>query len=114
MKGTYYRLNKKNEVEDCSWEQYCEDVQNFNSTRRINESFSEDKKIKVSTVFLALDHNGGMFETMLFMEDKLHIKVFDEIDEQERCHTYDDALKQHDKMCDDISKIIKQEFVQNA
>lgn len=47
--------------------------------------------IKVSTVFLGMPHQNGMFETMIFggLDN----------DYQERCETYEEALKMHERAC---------------
>ena len=60
--------------------------------------------VKVSTVFLGLDHSfwGGnpvLFETMIF--DGVHDQY------QERYETYDDAVKGHWNACDLVIKSIE-------
>lgn len=61
----------------------------------------------VSTVFLGLDHQYGtgpplLFETMVWMDtcaapdSDMHTWL----DEQERCSTWDEAVAQHERMCE--------------
>jgi len=65
-------------------------------------ALTEKRKIKVSTVFLGLDHNFGMvddeepilFETMIFG------KGFEDMEYQTRCSTYPIALKMHQEACE--------------
>jgi hypothetical protein len=48
--------------------------------------------VRVSTVFLGMEHHGGMFETMIFggpLDGELH-----------RCHTLAEAQEQHCKIVD--------------
>ena len=78
----YYTLNEKKEViaheglKD-GWERIAEDI--------------VDSK-RISTVFLSMECFGDkqLFETMIFDEDG-----GEALDYQERCSTYDEALKQH-------------------
>lgn len=68
------------------------------ANRQVAETFIEG--VRVSTVFLGLDHNwfGGvplLFETMTFVQG---------IGEwQDRCSTYDQAEAMHQVMCDKVS-----------
>ncbi len=83
-----YKLNDKKEIVPCKnvfeWGEWFENAEN----KRIDRSHSEDGKILISTVFLGIPHEGGMFETMAFEEEMEEIAC-------ERCRTYEDALIQH-------------------
>lgn len=59
----------------------------------------------VSTVFLGVDHQFGegmpiLFETMVFGGE------YDE--DQERCSTYDEALKMHYRVCEAVKRTKKE------
>lgn len=62
---------------------------------RVDETVIGD--VRVSTVFLGLNHRWGpgpplLFETMLFSEKR-------DVDWQERCSTWDEALAMHARGC---------------
>ncbi len=78
----------------------CENVlewaKEFENQNRI-VGFSQVKKVRVSTIFLGLDHsfNGGkpvLFETMIF--GGKHNEY------QERYSTWDEAVEGHKKACE--------------
>ena len=84
--GKYYKLDhNKNIVE-------CDVTEAFSTDRNILKSGDQEGHY-VSTVFLALHHMGGMFETMIFggPEDSEY---------QERCTTFEESLAQHRKACE--------------
>ena len=90
----YYILKGKKviPVEDAIvWDEFFEDDKN----RRVDET--EKNGIRVSTVFLGLDHAFGVglpmvFETMIFGGEHN--------DYQERCSTWKQAEAMHKKACD--------------
>lgn len=67
--------------------------------RRVEETMID--KVRVSTVFLGLDHSFGadgpplLFETMSFGK-----RPFDQ--EQTRCSTWDEAVLMHHAMCERV------------
>jgi len=90
----YYILDENHQAIPCEdmnqWTKAFEDA-----SRRVALDFVG--KYRISTVFLGLDHNhrGGpplLFETMVFIGDSFH----DEI--EERCCTWDEAVKQHKRI----------------
>ena len=86
----YYRLTEDRKTVPCSIDEMNMDI----DTRRVRETFIG--KVRISTVFLGIDHNwdGGaplLFETMVFGG---------ELDEsQERCSTWEEAVAMHRDMC---------------
>ena len=63
-------------------------------------------KLDVSTVFLGIDHNFFrtgpplLFETMVFVGD------YDSVDDiQERCATWDEAEKQHERIVEEVKNL---------
>lgn len=79
----YYKLNTEREPRPCSLEEWA--------SNRIGPDHhllkDEREGELVSTVFLGIEHFGGMFETMHFPSN-----------DQTRCHTYDEAMVQHQTM----------------
>lgn len=69
------------------WAAWFED----NDNRRV--ALEDNGNYRVSTVFLGIEHHGGMFETMVFQGG------FSEVD-MERAETYEGALKNHKEMCE--------------
>jgi hypothetical protein len=61
---------------------------------KVDETFvrTPGGPVRVSTVFLGLEHIGGIFETMAFRDE-----TYEDID-QERCWSWDEAVKQHETM----------------
>lgn len=82
------------EVNMMTWAAWFENSNN----RRV--AFDRVKDIEISTVFLGIDHRYGdgpplLFETMTFGPDGHEQK-------QERCSTWDQAIKQHQKILEAI------------
>ncbi len=96
----HYLLNEKHEVKECSlmeWGAFTKKpspLKNIKTTLRL-----KCQPIDIYTNFIGTIHKGGMFETMSFSKA---YPVFNEI--YKRCKTYEEAVKQHNKMCDDISE----------
>lgn len=83
----YYRLDENNIPIPCSMEEWC------GAHKRVGDDDITDK-IRVSTIFLGLDHNWAdgpviLFETMIFGGKH------DEY--QERYSTWDEAVEGHKK-----------------
>ena len=95
----YILVNKQ--VVPCSnlsyWAEWFDDINN----RIVKQE--EIGEYGVSTVFLGMEHVGGMFETMIFTE------IDDELDQSfERSHTWDEAEKTHKRIVAEVRrKLIK-------
>lgn len=92
-RSDYYILDDDKNIVPCDdvlkWDEFFSSIE-----KRTVKKTVIDKTTKVSTVFLGIDHGFFdhkpiLFETMVFSDDK-------EIDlEQNRCDTYENALKMH-------------------
>lgn len=98
MNMKWYILDSEHNVKEVTIEEYREFVSVFN-----NRIVKKDKigDIEISTVFLSIDHsfNGGkpiLFETMIF--GGIHDQY------QDRCSTWDEALKMHQVAVDLITR----------
>ena len=97
MSGPYYILNEEKEtvrVDVMQWAQWFHDKGKL----RLIQVTELPDGLKVSTVFIGIDHSFGLsdspkvFETMVFNGDD---SIF-----CERCATYDQALAQHESAID--------------
>jgi len=76
------------------WGKWMEKEKN----RRVGETFMQNDKVHISTVFLGLDHGfmqGGepvVFETMVFGG------AYNQ--HQERCNTWGEAAAMHERVCE--------------
>jgi len=94
----HYILNENHEVKESSLMEWGAFFKDPNPLRRVKRTPRLlYNQISVYTSFLGMEHEGGMFETMAFSDYYL---CFNEI--CTRCNTYDEAIKQHDKVCNDI------------
>jgi len=75
------------EAELIKWAKWFEDVEN----RRIKLTYLFNKDLMISSIFTGIPHDGGMFETL----ERFEKQDFEEIT---RYETYEDCLKDHDKM----------------
>jgi len=98
----YYILDENKELipaTSSEWAVWFEDFDN----RRVNETFFEEKEIRVSTVCLGMDHSWGhggptFFETMIFGDG------FEGDNEyQTRCGTWEEAEVMHKAACEVVS-----------
>ena len=93
---TYYKLDEDNSVVPASIEEFGA-MYNGEDGKLKQENY---KGFRVSTVFLGLSHTfsksapGDFFETMIFPENEVDGKEFDEY--QTRCDTYEQALEMHE------------------
>ena len=88
IENYYFILKDKKVVAARSTEEW---VRFFESTDRIIKRTTLESGAWVSTVFLGLPHQGGMFETMIFPEGN-YLEMY-----LERCESYEDALTQHEE-----------------
>jgi len=79
------------------------------ANRRVDETFITNnitkEKIRVSTVFLGLNHNYIQEEPPLLFETMIFGGKFDEEEYQTRCSTWKEAEKMHQKAIDVVSAI---------
>lgn len=80
-------------VDNHTWARWFEDDDN----RRIKRT-ELPNGVMISTVFLGIEHLGGMFETMAFNNEGQEY--------QERCYTYKEALEMHERMCNLFISVI--------
>jgi len=101
MSGRYILDADHNPVEEddlFAWGRWLEAAE-----VRVERTIIDD--VRVSTVFLGLDHSFSeegppiLFETMIFGGH------FDQ--EQDRCATWDEAVLMHHKMCERVRKYIQ-------
>lgn len=98
MMEMYILDEDKNIVQASSLEEWSAFVED-DSKRRVDYTAFLDGTY-VSTVFLSVSHGGSFFETMIF-------SGVEEIDEyQERCRTWKEALKQHQKAVERVRKVL--------
>ena len=92
-----YVLNSQNEVVEATslneWAVFFEDIER----RRVGDDTCDE--VRVSTVFLGMDHQFGdgpplLFETMVFGGVSDQVAV--------RCSTWEEALKAHEKVCKEV------------
>jgi hypothetical protein len=92
----YYKLDEDNNVVPATIDEFGK-MYNDGNRRLEQENY---KGFRVSTVFLGLSHTfskdkpGDFFETMIFPENEVDGKAFDEY--QTRCDTYQQALEMHE------------------
>lgn len=91
--GMYYYLDENHNVLPArTWGQ----VKDFFETDRKRVAYDEFGGVRVSTVFLPIDHSFRsegppvVFETMIFGDDK-------NLDYQTRCSTWGEAVKMHER-----------------
>jgi hypothetical protein len=90
-----YKLNEKHEVVevgeflDCIKSGYTFKTEPLRQTFILHCKAGRITKVLVSTVFLCIEHPGGMFETMVFGG------IAGDGEIQYRCHTHTLALFQH-------------------
>lgn len=89
MRNQYAKLDVNKKIIPCSVEEWAAMFEESDERRVKRETING---LDVSTVFLGLNHGYGekslWFETMIFgLEDEY----------QERCETWDEALKMHDR-----------------
>ena len=94
-----YILDGKTVVPEPNLKKWGEWVQSNSKNRRVKND--EINGVRVSTVFLGLDHSHGggpplLFETMVF-NGPLDQK-------QERCSTWGEAEKMHEVMCQRVRR----------
>lgn len=82
-----YILDKNKKIvpvfERTVWREWFSDINN----RLVNKTTIDD--VVISTVFLGKEHDGGMFETMIFCDGH-------DLDQNMwRCNSYESAIKQH-------------------
>lgn len=87
IENYYFILKDKKVVAAKSTEEW---VRFFESTDKIIKRTTLESGAWVSTVFLGLPHQGGMFETMIFPEGN-YFEMY-----LERCESYEGALTQHE------------------
>lgn len=92
----YYKLEGRVVTKYASFDDYLEDCKAHPAQHQRPQHVGDTtmKGVRISTVFLALDHSFGggrpmLFETMVF-GGQLN-------DEQERCSTYDEAKAMHSR-----------------
>lgn len=86
------------------WAQWMQDAD-----RQLAETFFGDRAIRVSTVFLGLDHSFGrgapvLWETMVFVEEGVTIEGIDGY--MDRYTSRQDALQGHEAICTYIERAI--------
>ena len=85
----YYRLNEAHEPVECTIEEWGALYKDFEANHRVAKTKVGD--LEVSTVFLALEHVGGMFETLVFGDD-------DAGEQMQRYETWEEAVAGHRSM----------------
>lgn len=96
----WYKLEGKIPVE-CSIEEASLEMEGKGNSNQVAKTVDDDDQRMVSTIFLHLDHNMEregpplLFETMVFSPNSDWIE-----DDCARCATWDEALEQHQEMCD--------------
>jgi len=93
-KTGYYKLDENHKPIKVTleyWSRWFEDVEN----RRLRTTHLLEYRALISSVFLGLPLNGGMFETMVRKTD--NEKIY-------RYETYEECLKAHDRIVKDIEK----------
>ena len=94
----YYTLKGKTPVKVASVTEWGQWMESHAETRQLANNMIG--KCRVSTVFLGVDHSLSrddepvLFETMVFCEGRKHRHD----QEQERYHTFDDAMEGHEAM----------------
>lgn len=88
----YYKLEGRTVTKYATFEAYLEDAKATGYTRPSHVGDTTIKDVRISTVFLSMDHAWGqglplIFETMVFGGQ------YDQ--EATRCSTYDQAERQH-------------------
>jgi hypothetical protein len=111
----YYILNDDHSVTSIPQEEYFElmqtDPEKYSITQHIRHT--NYKGIRVSTIFMALDHsfNEGppvLFESMVFYKDKKQTKeYYDQY--QTRYTSYNDAIEGHRDICTKLN--IPEEYI---
>ena len=94
----YYILDKNNETREVTceyWSRWFEDVEN----RRVKETHVG--KVMISSIFIGIPHEGGMFETMIREPDKDRIY---------RYETYKECLKEHGRLVKELEKETKEKL----
>ena len=99
-----YILNGHEAIEEpdiIKWAQWFEGANRIVNKSTANVTFKGEKvgQVKVSTVFLGIDHSFGDGEPLLFETMVFGGKLDEEMD---RCSTWEAAEKMHELMCEKV------------
>jgi len=95
-----------------SYSEWLLHMEMFDKYRRIAQTYYARDSIRVSTVFLGIDHNFGaglplLFESMIFINGG-PLQSHDLDGEQDRYYTYEQALTGHRELCELVKSALKE------